>query len=241
MQDDVEIIRPLGLRRIAVDEDLVPEFEGDQGHDLFEIDELARFHFFEEIADVFVAEVSAFVDLFFVEGALDQAIDLRVFEEKLHREEEGVFRSIDHFRWENFFGDFALDPFVFAVADFLVGAEGEAKLDEMVVEKGKADFHAVSHGVFVLTNDRPILQPLVPLKFEHAIEKVTTVVAHGRHPVFGRPVFELFGVEVASGVDAPECFQGDVVLEHGAVAVAAHEFFEAPFPLAAEVGGEIEE
>ena len=59
-------------RAVAVDEDLVPEFEDHQGHDLLQGHELAGLHPFEQVAHIDGVEVTALAQLPFVEGALDQ-------------------------------------------------------------------------------------------------------------------------------------------------------------------------
>ena len=56
------------LRPFAVHEDAVPEFQDDEAHDLFQIDELPGLHFPNEPADACGVEVAAFPELGLAEG-----------------------------------------------------------------------------------------------------------------------------------------------------------------------------
>jgi len=147
----------------------MPEFEDDERHDLFEVDELTVFHFFEEAADIGRVEISSFSDLVLVEGVVDEGSDGRVVEKKLHREEEGNFFAVGDLGGKEFFGEAAFDDFVTEAIVFEVRGNSKGLFDKAVIEEGQTHLQGVGHGIFFLPDHTPILQPFVPLQFEEAV------------------------------------------------------------------------
>ena len=90
-------------------------------------------------------------------------------------------------------------------------------------------------------DEGPVLQPFVELEFQELVEEGAGGIAHRGDPGFGGEVFEFVAVNAAAVVLRPEGAQGDEVFHGIAARVVAEEFDDAPFPLAAEVGGELEE
>ena len=163
-----------GVGAFAVDEGAVPEFEDDEGHDLLEVEELAGFHAGEESADGGWVEVAAGFDLGIAERVGDEVFEFRVFEEEFEREEERDFGAmawgVGGHACEGLVGETAFDPFVGAAAEFEVRRHAEGEFDEPVVEEGQPVLEAVGHGVFVLTDEGPVLEPFIELKPEEAVE-----------------------------------------------------------------------
>ena len=101
-------------------------------------------------------------------------------------------------------------------------------------------FEAVGHGVLVLADEGPVLQPFVELEFQELVEEGAGGIAHRGDPGFGGEVFEFVAVNAAAVVLRPEGAQGDEVFHGIAAGVVAEELDDAFLPLAAEVGGEFE-
>ena len=152
----------------------MPEFEDDEGHDLFEVEEFAGFHAGEEGADGGGVEVAAGFDLGIAERVGDEVFEFRVFEEEFEREEERDFGAmawrVGGHACEGLVGEAAFDPFVGAAAEFEVRRHAEGEFDEPVVEEGETVLETVGHGVLVLTDEGPVLEPFIELEPEETVE-----------------------------------------------------------------------
>ncbi len=221
----------------------VPQFQHDEADDLFAEDELAGgAHVFEKAVDLLGIEVAAFLDGVFVEGVGDEVLELGLVEEVFDGEIEGDLLAAGDVRGEDFVGEFALDVFVGLAVDLEMRGHLEREVDEAVIEEGKAILKAVRHGVLVLTDQGPVLEPLVVLELEQAVEEraVLVLLLLIGHPGFGGEVLELVAVGVAAFVLAPEGAKGIEVVIEVALRVVAEEVHDALLALAAEVGREDE-
>src|ERR1700752_3297492 len=107
----------------------------------------------------------------------------------------------------------------------------------MVIEEGQPDFQRVRHGILVLTNDTPVLQPLIPLDLKQTVEKKPRAVAYGWNPAVGGKLLEFRCVGRRAGIPRPKRFEGHGILEEIAPSIAAHEIDEPGLSLLAETGG----
>ena len=124
----------------------MPEFQDDEAHDLFQVDEFPGLHFPNEPADACGVEVAAFLELGLAEGIGDEGFEFGVFEEEVEGEEEGDLRAVagfvaGHFG-EGFVGEFAFDPFVLVAAHLEMRGHAEGEFDEPVVQEREAVFEA---------------------------------------------------------------------------------------------------
>jgi len=81
-----------------------------------------------------------------------------------------LFGAVGDFLGEVAFGELTPDGFVLFTVDLLIVGEGEGEVDEAVIEEGGTVFEGVCHGVFVLTDERPVGKPVGILAREKAIQ-----------------------------------------------------------------------
>jgi hypothetical protein len=70
-------------------------------------------------------------------------------------------------------GQFALDVFVGLPVDLEMRRHGEGQFDQPWIKERQPILQAVGHGVFVLADEGPVLQPLVVLQLQQSLLPLT--------------------------------------------------------------------
>jgi len=104
--------------------------------------------------------------LVFIESFRDEALDLGMLEEELHGEKKRILLPLGHFPGEETGGNLTLNDFVAQAIVFQVRRNPKGPVNEMMIQEGQPYLKGMRHGVFVLPNNAPILQPFVPLNLE---------------------------------------------------------------------------
>ena len=90
---------------------------------------------------------------------------------------EGVLAALHVLGREPAAAELALDPLVAQAAHLRAVGEPEGLLDHAVVEEGAAQLERVRHGVLVLAQQQVVLEPVVELEREQAVEEAPPLLA----------------------------------------------------------------